>query len=351
MRETKEGLEGVPLRVSKVGITFNLRRQTAQDQPDDLYEEYDCMDTVNSISREIERYGFTTCTLEQDDHFLRNIFINKPDFVFNIAEGVGSTRGREAQIPSVLESLGIPYSGSDGVSLSITLDKYLTHKILSSSGVRVPAFYHFASEEDFENSEEIFDFHELCIVKPRWEGSSKGVFKDSLAHNHTEMKDKVRRIWQMYNEPAIVEEFLPGDEITVGVIGNGTQRVIGMMRIVPVDSEDGPFLYSLKHKREWEQMIRYQGPETIEDYVRKNLSDAAKRAFKALDLRDVARIDFRLDANGIPRVIDVNPLPGLSPRYSDLIILNRLSGGQYTEIIRGILRESFHRNNLEWTWN
>ncbi len=351
MWETKEGKEEVPLRVSKVGIAYNLRRQAEVGQPDDLYEEYDCMDTVRSISGEIERYGFETCMLEQDENFLEKIFQNKPGFVFNIAEGVGGTRGREAQIPSILESIGIPYSGSDGVSLSITLDKYLTHKILSSSNIRVPAFYHFAAEEDFENSEEIFDYHELCIVKPRWEGSSKGVFKDSIAQTHEEMKDKVRRIWKMYKEPAIVEEYLPGDEITVGIMGNGTQKVLGMMRIVPLHKEEGHFLYSLQHKREWEELIKYQGPETIPDHVRKALSDAAKKTFKVMDLRDVARIDFRLDTNGIPRVIDVNPLPGLSPRYSDLIILHRLSGGEYKEIIRGILKESFHRNNLEWSWN
>ena len=351
MLQTKEEKEEVPLRVRKIGISFNLRKQASQEQPDDIYEEYDCMETVNSISGELANYGFETCLLEQDEHFLDKIAFNRPDFIFNIAEGVGNTRGREAQIPSILESLGIPYSGSDGVALSITLDKYLTHRILSFSGIKVPSFYQFSSEEDLELSDGIFEFSKYYIVKPRWEGSSKGVFTDSLASNAEELEQKVRRIWERYKEPALAEEYLPGDEMTVGVMGNGTQKILGMMRIKPVTDSGLPFIYSLKHKREWEKLIRYEGPETIAEPVRRELADAAKRTFKALDLRDVARIDFRMDRSGIPKVIDVNPLPGLSPRYSDLTILYRLSGGEYPEIIRSILRESFHRNHLEWAWN
>jgi len=351
MLATQEEKEEVPLKVKKVGISFNLRKQAIREQPDDIYEEYDCMETVNSISGELENYGFETCLLEQDDHFLDKIALHKPDFIFNIAEGVGNTRGREAQIPSILESLGIPYSGSDGVALSITLDKYLTHRILSFSGIKVPSFYQFSNEEDLGISDGIFEFCSHYLVKPRWEGSSKGVFEDSLAGSGAELREKVRRIWERYKEPALAEEYLPGDEITVGVTGNGVQRILGMMRISPVADNGRPFIYSLECKREWEKLIRYEGPETIAEPVRQELSDAAKRAFRALDLRDVARIDFRLDKEGVPKVIDVNPLPGLSPRYSDLTILYRLSGGKYPEIIRRILMESFRRNNLEWTWD
>ncbi|HPI98911.1 MAG TPA: ATP-grasp domain-containing protein [Synergistales bacterium] len=340
----------VPLSVQRVGIAFNLKGQSHEGEPDDLYEEYDCLDTVDSIAGELGEYGFKTLYLEQDETFVQKLQAEKPDFVLNIAEGKGSLRSREAQVPCILESLGIPYSGSDGVSLSLTLDKFLTLKVLSASGVSVPAFRQFSCEEDLQFCRLLFEHNPAYIVKPRWEGSSKGIFPDSVVHGPEDMEAKIRRIWKRYREPALVEEFLPGDEITVGIMGNGHPRVLGMMRICPVIPSE-KFLYSIDHKREWEQLIRYDGPEVLSSSLREVLSAEACRTFKALELRDLARIDFRIDREGQRRVIDVNPLPGLSPKYSDIVIMYRLNGGSYPDIIRGLLRESFTRNQIAWKWN
>jgi len=350
MWETGSEKEEVPLPVQRVGIAFNLKSQSSEGEPDDLYEEYDCIDTVNSIAGELEEYGFNIQYFEQDSNFTSKLQTEKPDFVLNIAEGKGPLRSREAQVPCILESLGIPYSGSDGVSLSLTLDKFLTHKVLSASGVSVPAFRQFSCEEDLQHCRLLFENNPAYIVKPRWEGSSKGIFPDSVVSGPEEMEARIRRIWERYKEPALVEEFLPGDEITVGIMGNGHPRVLGMMRICPVVPSE-QFLYSLDHKREWEQLIRYEGPEVIPPSLQEVLSAEACQTFKALELRDLSRIDFRIDREGQPRVIDVNPLPGLSPRYSDIVIMYRLNGGSYPDIIRGLLRESFTRNRLAWSWN
>lgn len=347
--DDKESSQEVPLPVRVIGIIFNLRKPTSEGDPDDLYEEYDSQSTVDALASEIESFGFKTTLFEQNEELFFKLTTNRPDFVFNIAEGTGVGRGRESQIPCLLESLGIPYSGSDPVSLGISLDKYLTNLVLKNEGVPVPFVALFRDEADLDKADKLFEGNErIYIVKPRWEGSSKGVFKDSLCRNAEELRKNVFRIFERYKQPAVAEAFLPGVEITVGVIGNGSDaRAIGMMKITErKPSNDGIFLYSLEHKRDWQEKILYEGPAAIDEAVRKQAVSVAIDAFRALELRDVARIDMRMDESGILRVIDINPLPGLSPYYSDLPILYSLSGGNYHDLVSKILEAAFKRYRL-----
>jgi D-alanine-D-alanine ligase len=334
--------------VRRIGITFNLKKKSvASGEPDDRYEEYDCLETIQTLEREIRKFGFETERFEDDETFLERISQNPPEFVFNIAEGRGNTRGRESQVPSVLESLGIPFSGSDSVALAVTLDKWLTHHLLAGCCAPVPDLFMFSSESDLRRSMDLFERHDTLIVKPRWEGSSKGVFPDSVVDNPIDLAKRVRRIWRSYRQPALVEEFLPGSEITVGVMGNRTPASIGMMAI-DAKAMGSRSVYSLDHKRNWEEMVRYLGPETIDPGLRAVLSEEAVKVFRILELKDIARVDFRLDRAGVPKVIDVNPLPGISEAYSDLPILYRMSGGSFHSLLRGILKESFSRQGLRW---
>jgi D-alanine-D-alanine ligase len=158
------------------------------------------------------------------------------------------------------------------------------------------------------------------------------------------------RIFERYRQPAIVESFLPGAEITAGIVGNDSDaRLLGMMKISERKlSDDGVFLYSLEHKRDWQERILYEGPEALDEKVRREAATIALDAFHALELRDIARIDMRMDGQGQLRVIDINPLPGLSPYYSDLPILYSLSGGNYHYLISQILRSAFNRYGLLW---
>ncbi len=344
------GLEpDLPSGGFSVCIACNLKPEETRELPratlngaSDSYEEYDSIETVEAIAGQVRSFGFSVSVIEQNDHFLSRIEQNRPNFVLNIAEGRGISRGREAQVPAILESLDIPFTGSDSVSMALSLDKYLTNKTLAGEGVPVPKAFLF--RKSARNALPKTDSR--WIVKPRFEGSSKGIFPDSLAKTESEVHPRVDRIWSLYNQDAIVEEFLPGDEITVGVFGNEEPWVGGMMRIAPAAKEKGDFLYSLEHKREWKTRVRYEGPDTIPADVREKAESCALMAFQALELRDVSRIDLRLDESGNPRVIDVNPLPGLSPTYSDLPILYRLSGGAYEDIIRTILSLAFRRNGI-----
>ncbi len=332
------------MKISNITIAYNLKDKS---RTDDLHEEYDEIETVLALKEEIGSKGFNVNILKQDKDFPKKIYEKKPDLVVNIAEGVGSTRSRESQVPCVLESLGIPYSGSDPLSLGITLDKYLTNIILKNAGVPVPEAFVISGIEDIKKHRETFSKKEAWIVKPRWEGSSKGVFLDSVVSDEDALKKKAEKVWMLYSQPAIVEEFLSGDEITVGICGNKDPYVLGMMKISPRKPRER-FVYSIEEKRNWEQGIVYEGENAVPDGVRTAIGRHAIEAFRALSLRDVARVDFRLDRSLTPRIIDINPLPGLSPRYSDLMLMSRLSQRGYSELITRIMKAVFERYNAEF---
>ena len=346
MREEYGQKPDVPLsQVTRISVVYNLKKTPAPSEPDDKYEEYDPISTVQSVAETVSSFGFDVSLCEQDENFFDRLREQAPSFVVNLAEGRGSARGREAQVPSILESLGIPFWGSDSVSMALALDKLLTTRTLAGEGIPVPLSASFRAEEDLGAIPSLFEKADRFVVKPRFEGSSKGIFTDSVAHDATEMEEKIRRLWSRYGQPALAEEYLPGDEITVGVVGWEKPEVAGMMRISPRTPAD-EFLYSVEEKRNYIERIRYEGPESILPAIRQSLAASALAAFSALELRDMARIDFRLDSEGAGKIIDVNPLPGLSPVYSDLPILHRLSGGEYEELLRFILASAFSRYGL-----
>ncbi|MFH1771887.1 MAG: KamA family radical SAM protein [Candidatus Omnitrophota bacterium] len=332
-------------RVRTIGITFNLKKDNSEG---DEEEEYDEIQTVESIKMEIERLGFDVKLFEQDSALLDNLSRQKPDFVLNIAEGIGNSRARESQVPGILESMGIPYSGSDPVSLGITLDKYLSSRILKLAGIPVPDAFMVQEISEITRLKNIFNQDNLFIVKPRWEGSSKGIFLNSLVSNFSDLYERVKNICVNYKQPALVEEFMEKDEITAAVCGNDSPRLLGMMKIVPKDETKTPFLYSLETKRQWQDKVSYQPQSSVSLNIQKLVKKYALAAYRILELKDFARIDFRLDKESVPRIIDVNPLPGLSPRYSDLPILYRLKGKAYSELIKALLKESFQRCGLNW---
>lgn len=346
MREEYGQKPDVPLfPVHRISVVYNLKKTPAPSEPDDKYEEYDPISTVQSVADAVSSFGFHVSLCEQDDDFFDRLREQAPSFVVNIAEGRGSARGREAQVPSILESLDIPFWGSDSVALALALDKLLTTRTLAGEGIPVPLSASFRGEDDLAEIPALFGKADRFVIKPRFEGSSKGIFTDSVAHNGSDMEEKIRRLWSRYGQPALAEEYLPGDEITVGVVGWEKPEVAGMMRISPRTPAE-EFLYSIEEKRNYIERIRYEGPETILPALRNSLEESALAAFSALELQDLARIDFRLDGGGVGRIIDVNPLPGLSPVYSDLPILQRLSGGNYEELLRFILKSAFSRYAL-----
>jgi lysine 2,3-aminomutase len=334
--------EGAPT----VAVVCNIKKASVKDEAE---EEYDEPATIEAIKSEIARLGLRAVTVEQSEHLASELRAKGVDFVFNIAEGKGIGRNRESQVPALLESLGIPHTGSDAFSLALTMDKAMTAKVLKASGVAVPQQYAVKSPAELEKLRGIFEGGNRFITKPRWEGSSRGVFLNSLVSSFDELSERVTQILTEYKQPAVIEEFLEKDEITVAVCGNGENvRLLGMMRIRAKDETDEPFVYSIEVKRDWQARVKYDPMSAIPSNIQDAVKDAAFRTFAALELRDIARIDFRLDRNNVPKVIDINPLPGLSPAYSDLPILYRMNGGTYADLIESILREALKRNGLDW---
>lgn len=335
-----------PARIKKIAIIYNLKKKGLKD---DSCEEYDEIETIDALSKELKAFAPYVYRIEQSKNLVADILKVNPDFVFNLAEGIGVGRARESQVPCILESLNIPYSGSDPIALGLSLDKYLTNIVLKSANIPVPCTFTIKDSSQLPCLKGIFKKDKLFIVKPRWEGSSRGIFLNSIVSDYDELKERSGFIFKQYKQPVLVEDFLENDEITVGVCGNQLPFILGMMRVVAKFKSDKPFLYSQENKRNWQEKIKYEPQSSIRKNIQKVIEKYAIEAFRALELRDVARIDFRLDCKNIPKIIDINPLPGLSPYYSDLPIICKLKGKNYKYLVKTILQEALKRNNLKLT--
>jgi len=329
----------------RIGLSYDLKEafSAAQGQPEDALEEYDSAETVEALGRAIESRGHSVVKLGGGKQFLRNILQEPVDFVFNISEGLGSYRSREAQVPSVLEMLDIPYSGADPQCLAVCLDKALTKKIVSWEGVATPRWQvvqpcELVSSDWGKQSYPAF-------VKPVWEGSSKGIRLKSLVKNAEQMRLLVEELIDRYHQPVLVEEFISGEEVTVGLVGNGNPGEVGIMRVVPRHPEPD-FVYSLEVKRDYENLVDYECPARLPQKTLDQIRQDSLKAFAALGCRDFARVDFRVNLLGVPYFLEINPLAGLNPKSSDLIIMAKLRGIPYNELIGSILESALKRYRL-----
>jgi D-alanine-D-alanine ligase len=262
------------------------------------------------------------------------------DLVFNISEGRGSYRSREAQVPAVLEMLGIPYTGSDPLCLAISLDKPTAKKLVKADGILTPRWFTVGNEEEIASAR-WYTFPFPKIIKPSYEGSSKGIRLTSLVHNVPEAEAEASRIITDYRQPAMVEEFIDGDEVTVGIIGNRPPKVAGMMRIIPKVKTDS-FVYSLEVKRDYINQVEYEAPVDLPKSVLDKLEAAGLAVFKSLGCRDFSRVDFRISPTGEPYFIEINPLPGLGT-YSDLVIMTGKLGWTHEGLINTVLDAALER--------
>lgn len=326
----------------QIGLSFDLKEAIPleQDSLDDAFEEYDSSETVELISRVLETRGHSVVRLGGGSEFLDNIRREKVDIVFNIAEGRGNYRSREAQVPAILEMLNIPYTGSDPQCLAICLDKPVTKKLVAADGVSTPKWLAIANEEELlQTSWDGFPFP--VIIKPAYEGSSKGIRLTSLAYSVRQAQEEAKRILECYQQPVMVEEFIDGDEVTVGVVGNLPPKVLGTMRILS-KNKDEHFIYSLEVKRNYQNLVEYECPALLEEKKLDEISDSSLKIFKALGCRDFARLDFRVSPKGVPYFLEINPLPGLGT-YSDLVIIATKMGLTHEELIGAVLNAALER--------
>jgi len=309
--------------------------------PDDAEEEFDSPETIAAIAIAIESLGHEVELLGDGLALAERLTSgHQPDLVFNLAEGRGICRTRETWVPALLESLDIPYTGSDPLTLAVALDKDCAKRLVRDAGVRVPLGIVVRDVADLQ-WDRLDDFPTPLIVKPAFEGSSKGIRSHSLVESRDELPDAVARCCNNYTQPALVEEFIAGEELTVGVLGNDSRKELGIMRVVPLNTSDR-FIYSLDVKRDWRRQVRYEIPAQLSEADQRAVQTAALAAYEALGCRDVARLDFRL-RDGVLYFLEANPLPGLTPESSDLVIMFAGLHFEYRELIGRILDAALDR--------
>lgn len=326
-----------------IGLTYDLKEcvPKSHTSPDDSLEEYDSPETVDAIESVLRSQGHEVVKLGGGSTFLKNVLNNRADIVFNISEGIGNYRSREAQVPAILEMLNIRYTGSDPQCLAICLDKNLTKKLVSSEGIRTPEWFLVSTVDDLSRLKSQHPPFPV-FIKPAYEGSSKGIRLGSKVNNMAQASELALRLLEDYHQPIIIERFIPGDEITVGVIGNTNPQIVGIMRVLARQTPS-TFIYSLEVKRNWENLVDYECPAKLKKSTLNEIAELSLHAFKILGCRDFARIDFRLDPNNLPWFLEINPLPGLNPYSSDLPIMVKKMGWQYEKLILSTLNAAIER--------
>jgi len=325
-----------PLRV---GFTYNVKRvKPALDGSGDEEAEYDSPATIQAVREAIAAAGHEVIDLEATADLPSLIEATRPDLVFNMAEGIKG-RNRESQVPALLELLDIPYSGSDPAALSIALDKALAKKIVRQHGILTPNFFTMQTGKERLPK----DLRFPLIVKPIAEGSSKGVHATSVVEDEAELREAAQKMIAKYDQPALVENYIGGREFTVGMLGERRPKILPLMEVVFLDQAETRPVYSFEFKQDSSAKIRYDVPARLEVSELKALERAARECFMALGCRDVARVDFRMNESGKIYFLECNPLPGLTPRWSDLVLISQAAGIEYNALIAEILSGAIRR--------
>jgi len=325
-----------------VGLTYDLKTdyEFKKDDPPDANAEFDHPSTIEVIASAIEACGFKVKKIGNASSLLEKIDSLDVDIVFNISEGL-SGRNRESQVPILLEMAGIPFVGADALTLSLTLDKIMAKKIFIAEGIPTPKFFEIKTPEGLMNTNH---FKFPLIVKPRFEGSSKGLSEDSRVENIQDLKKQVEYIISTYKQPALIEEFISGQEFTVAIVGNDSPEVMPIVQI----KIDGRLKLNEKFytfARIQSDRLEYICPARINNDLKKKISDLALKTYNAVECRDFGRVDFRVDNRDDPYILEINPLPSLSTEDVFMVVAKEI-GISYEEVIGKILNSALKRHNL-----
>jgi D-alanine-D-alanine ligase len=339
-----------------VAVLANLKRNAPryEGMPADAWDDLDSDITVDSLVAALQAGGHRATFLEGNLSLIEQLPRLKPDICFNICEGHWGD-SRESHVPALLEMLRQPYTGSGVLTLALTLDKPMTKRVLAFHDLPTPAF------QVFERAEEPLDddLRFPLFVKPSREGTGMGVSGQSIVHDERELRAQLHDQLARYQQPILVERFIRGREVTIGVIGNlrppvarrmpddeTARRVMGGLQFLPPlevdfraypETEGG--VYTNRMKTEWAHDFHYLCPAPLDHGEVEQLNRLTAAVFRVTGCRDVARVDFRLDADDgdRPYILEVNPLPGLYPGLSDLVLEAAAEGTSYAGLINAIL--------------
>lgn len=327
-----------------VALLYNLRKNAPHipGAPADIWADLDSEHTVEGLTTALEAGGHTVIPMEGNVDLYEKLRRTKVDIAFNICEGHHGD-SREAQVPAILEMLRIPYTGSKVLTLALTLDKPMTKRVLIAEGLPTPPF------QVFVRPDEPLDPHLRfpLIVKPSREGTGMGITGNSIVSEEGALRKQVSEIIANYHEPALVERLISGREVTVGMLGNEELHVFPILEVdfstCPLEEEG---IYTSRIKTELYNVPRYLCPAPLDEAIAGELRRLAVAAFQVLDCLDMCRVDFRLDPQGQPWILEVNPLPGLSPGVSDLVMMAEADGMSHTELVNAILNHARRRYGL-----
>ena len=305
------------------------------------YDEETCAElarpeTIATIRTTLESFGHTVEPIGGADALSRRLLADERwDLVFNIAEGL-SGLARESLVPALLDARRIPYTFADAATMALTLHKAMAKRVVRDCGVPTPAFALVESLDDLDG----LDLPFPLFAKPVAEGSSKGVTRASLARDEASLRAVCAALLERFSQPVLVEAYLPGRELTVGILGSGARsEVLGVMEVLLREGAEQE-AYSRHNKEHPEGQVGYR---LCEDAVAERAAAVALAAWRGLGCRDAGRVDLRLDAAGQPSVGEANALPGLHPVRSDLAIMAWLRGISYRDLIESILSEALER--------
>lgn len=320
--------------------------------PDDEYAEWDSAQTIDAVERALARHG-QVLRLEATDDFPEQLRATRPDIVFNIAEGLRGPN-REAHVPAICEFFGVPYSGSDPFTLALCLDKARTKEILRAHGVATADWALIRSLNELDAGAAARLTGSL-FAKPLHEGSSKGITERNMVGDPRHLRDVVGELLEHYQQPVLVEQFLPGAEFTCGVLGNGASaRVLPLVGLNFAALPEGALpIYGFEAKWLWDTAADpldiFQCPAPVSASLRDAIEDVVLRTYHALGCRDWSRVDVRLDAHGQPNIVEVNPLPGILPDPADNSCLPkaaRAAGLDYNALIGACLEAAAARQGV-----
>jgi len=321
----------------KIGIAYDLREDyLAEGYGDEETAEFDRLDTIEAIEGALQHLGFETNRIGNIRKLVARLVAgDRWDMVFNIAEGLRGF-GREAQVPALLDAYDIPYTFSDPLVLSLTLHKGMTKHVIHDLGIPTPEFTIVETTSDIDAVHLAFPL----FAKPVAEGTGKGISASSKIMTTKDLDSVCRRLLAAFDQPVLLETFMPGREFTVGITGTGEEAMaLGAIEVV-LNKDAEPGAYSYTNKKKFEDYVEYR---LMKDEMAQKAIEVSLAAWRGLGCRDGGRIDLRADAQGAPRFLEVNPLAGLNPEISDLPILCNLSGISYQELIRRIMESALKR--------
>ncbi len=317
-----------------VGLTYDLRSEyLAAGYGEEETAEFDKEETVDAIEAALIELGHDTERIGQARSLISHLAAGRRwDLVFNIAEGLSGI-GREAQVPAILDVYRVPYTFSDPLVMSLTLQKAMTKRVVRDAGIATPDFAEVGDDGDVS----AVHFPPPYFVKPVAEGTGKGVSAKSIVTEAGDLASVCDAICRTFCQPALVERYLPGREFTVGIVGTGkAARALGTIE-VSLRAEAEPGAYSYINKERYQELVEYRRIRAQEDATVAAAEQLALDAWRVLGCRDGGRIDVRCGADGEPQFLEVNPLAGLNPVHSDLPIICSRIGVSYRELIAAIM--------------